>query len=244
MGVVKTSISTTLRGDSRSGTEKRTESESVQTALSPVTIIGEGGLGEGDAARTSTLPSATRLKTPEQEAKRRVPSREQLAPLNLAPGPLAPDRSIRSPIPRPPYRTWEGFTVEEIRRMQQAPMSVTEDYSTNAGEGSVDGYWEETASMRDERIYRLHREGHTPPLPSTPTPPEESQLASGDFVMSTYARQPLARIAEGSTTETSIGRGQPVEENVNTAAPRSLTSDGHEAIQNRGPAPPPKDAHL
>lgn len=149
--------------------------------LQPVEPVAIGPLARNedpDHARTTTLPSPRRLVGPESAAKRRVPSKERLAPVNPVPEQWLAERNIHAPLPAPPSAAWGGFPIDidydPIRddplmlQMQTGPLSITEDYSTNAGEGSVDGYWHETASMREERLYRLQREGHTPPPPDTP----------------------------------------------------------------------------
>lgn len=162
------STATGVKGASRRGVEEiRAEKGQVS---SPVTIEGFGRPGENDIARTTTLSSPQRLQSHDSQAQRRIPSREDLAPVNPIPEQWLRERDIHSPLPRPPSRAWRGFSDFESESGTQGPLSVTEDYSTNAGEGSVGGYWHETASMREERLYRLRRPGHSPPPSSTPRP--------------------------------------------------------------------------
>ncbi|KAI9800728.1 MAG: hypothetical protein M1833_003144 [Piccolia ochrophora] len=78
--------------------------------------------------------------------------------------------ALHDPPPKdrtPHLGNWEGLLHEvddEIHKFQQGAFTVSsEDYSTHAGEGSVDAYFPETASMKDERLYRARREGHSPP---------------------------------------------------------------------------------
>ncbi|KAI9808597.1 MAG: hypothetical protein M1825_003747 [Sarcosagium campestre] len=77
-----------------------------------------------------------------------------------------PDQAPENPIESPDAANWQRLLSEvddEIHRLQAGTLSASEDYSTHAGEGSIDAYFPETASMRGERLYRAAREGHSPP---------------------------------------------------------------------------------
>ena len=170
------------------------------------------GLGDDDLALSTSLPPPRQLRTVDREpARRRNKSREALGALSsqgLELRALTP--RVQSPQPKPPTRPWRGFLDAadyELMRGMPAPLSVTEDYSTNAGEGSVDGYWQETASLREERLYRLRRPGHSPPPPPSPGP-SESSAARYRPDPSVYASAaPMSRIQEMSDVGmTPVGR--------------------------------------
>ena len=159
--------------------------------------------GEDDLALSTSLPRPRQLRTVDREpARRRNKSREALAALSsqgLELRALTP--RVQSPRPKPPTRPWKGFLDAadyDLMRRMPAPLSVTEDYSTNAGEGSVDGYWQETASLREERLYRLQRPGHSPPPPPSPGPSESSAARYGPDPSAYAPTAPMSRIQEMS----------------------------------------------
>lgn len=174
-----------------------------QPAMESRAVEGAGGLEEDDLARsTSLLPPGQLQRLESHPSRRRVPSREDLpSPVNAALDPRAREHGILSPQPRPPSRPWRGILDEadyDVMCMTPGPLSVTEDYSTNAGEGSVDGYWLETASMREERFYRLQRPGHSPPpAPSQePSRPTTSRPRPDPLVLAPQG--PMSQIQEMS----------------------------------------------
>ncbi|KAI9806790.1 MAG: hypothetical protein M1826_004644 [Phylliscum demangeonii] len=203
-----------------------------------------GSAGVQNVGHSTTLPSPSRLQSPDRDAKRRVPSREDLttAEAGAEAGPERPAPRIYSPqANRAPLRTWRGFPglpadVEyDYARMQQGPLSVTEDYSTNAGEGSVDGYWLETASMRDERLYRMQREGHTPPPPSSTPQEGPSRSVAGDYAKDGH----LAAIQEDRVAGLSLVGRDPA-----AMHDREETGTVHDALrpaeEGDEPGPPPE----
>ncbi|KAI9784517.1 MAG: hypothetical protein M1816_000837 [Peltula sp. TS41687] len=160
--------------------------------LSPVTIEGFGRPGDNDIARTTTLPVPQRLPSgQDSQAQRRIPSREDLAPVNPIPEEWLRDIEIHAPLPRPPSRDWRRFPDFGSEMGSAYPLSVTEDYSTNIGEGSVSGGFE-TAFMREERLARMQRPGHSPPPSPTPRPPAPIHDVQGWVE---HARVALDRVA-------------------------------------------------
>ena len=61
---------------------------------------------------------------------------------------------------------WDAF-VEDVRkeyeRFDESKESSTEIYGSHVGEGSSQGGFHETASLRQERLYRLRAQNHSPP---------------------------------------------------------------------------------
>ncbi|MCJ1305082.1 hypothetical protein MMC08_007896 [Hypocenomyce scalaris] len=61
---------------------------------------------------------------------------------------------------------WDAFVEDvkkEYERFDESKASSTENYGSHVGEGSNQGGFHETASLRQERLYRLRAQNHSPP---------------------------------------------------------------------------------
>ncbi|KAI9883260.1 MAG: hypothetical protein M1823_004979 [Watsoniomyces obsoletus] len=136
-----------------------TEARSSEEAVEPDTE---------NMGRSTSLPPPRLLQGFETDAtRRRAGSKEDLA------SPRVPghDQVLPAPQAKPVFRPWRGFLDPrdyELSKLKPGPLSVSEHYSTQAGEGSVpdtaiDDEYIESEEQRQERLYRKGQPNHTPP---------------------------------------------------------------------------------
>lgn len=204
-------------------TKKSTRSPNITSPSTAEPILISDG--PDDMARSTTLPLPGDRYGTDLEPRKRVPSRERQADQNTSLDSYQRAEAHDRWRPAPAWDGLRGLSNDDMRRMLEAPLSVTEDYSTNAGEGSVDGLWLETASLKEERLYRAQREGHSPPPPKPEDPElEPSPLRLNENLSPIHETDEGTRSAQGGSTgpeqSSNFGLPSPTEPQEDTSGQR------------------------